>query len=175
MTFIRTLCLIVPFWWAGWAIVTQSKAPENPAPSLNEEVIEDLHSNRPERLSPDALLDINIAGVTFLNNQELIVYALEPSGHLSSRRSHETSSAFRLRVRILDIQSGKTLLTKDVNALPHGVAVQVTTGGVLINTGEIVRLYSTDFAKFRDLTSPGGEGDLSIMSVSPTGKTIIPA
>jgi hypothetical protein len=44
----------------------------------------------------------------------------------------------------------------------------------LINTGDVVKLYSTDFASAQNLTLPrADEGDMSITSVSPTGKTIM--
>ncbi len=114
------------------------------------------------------------AGVVFLDDQQLIVHALEPSGQLSSRRSHEISSAYRLRVRIIDVQSGMVRLAKDFNARPYRSTVQVTSGGILVNAGEIVKLYSTDFANAHNLTAPSAdEGDMSITSVSPTGKTIM--
>jgi len=153
--------LLVWFLSAAWPSAAQSKQSGCDAPIWNQEVLEDLGSNRP-------------AGVVFLDDQQLIVYALEPSGQLSSRRNHEVSSAFRLRVRTLDVQSGRTRFTKDLNARPHRSTVQVTTGGILVNTGEIVKLYSTDFAKAQNLTLPPvDEADMSITSVSPTGRTIM--
>jgi hypothetical protein len=173
MTSAKAIGLLVWFLSAVWSFASQSKQSGYDAPIWNQEVIEDLSGNRTEGFSPSLLVHINPAGVVFLDDQQLIVYALEPSGKLSSRRSSEISSAFQLRVRILDVQSGKVKLSKDFNARPHGSAVQVTTGGVLINTGEIVQLYSIDFAKAQNLTSPAREGDMSITSTSPTGKTIM--
>jgi len=169
----KAIGLLVWFLSTALPFAARPKQSAYDAPIWNQEVIEDLNGNRTGRFSPDQLRDIIPAGVAFLDNRQLIVYALEPSGQLSSRTSHETSSAFRLRVRLLDAQSGKVKLTKDINARPHGSAVQVTTGGILINTGEIVQLYSADFAKPQNLTLPAHEGDMSITSISPTGKTIM--
>jgi len=169
MMLARLVLLVFCSWLVIEIAATQSLPPDYCAPIWKQEILEDLHSNRPERFTPTGGF-----GVVFLNDQELIVYALEPSGQLSSRRSHEISSAFRQRVRIVDVLSGNTRLTKDFNARPHGSTVQVTTGGVLVNTGEIVKLYSADFATNQNLTvPPADEGDMSITSVSPTGKTIM--
>src|SRR5216684_3176328 len=121
----RAFGLLICFWSAECVSAAQSSPPECGAPVWKQEVLADFSSNQ--------------AGVAFLDDQRLIVYHLEPSGQLSSRTSHEISSAFRLRVRILEVRSGMVRLTKDFNARPHGSAVQVTTGGILINTGEIVR------------------------------------
>jgi hypothetical protein len=60
-----------------------------------------------------------------------------------------------------------------LNAHPHGATVQVTVGGVLINTGETVKLYSRDFADIRELLLPLDKEGRLITSVSPTGKTVM--
>jgi len=38
-------------------------------------------------------------------------------------------------------------MTKDWGTRPHDSAVQITSGGVLVKTGAIVKLYSTDSPK----------------------------
>jgi hypothetical protein len=171
---LRTLAVVVSCCWLVVEIAAaESVPPDCDVPIWKQEILEDLRSNRPERFIPSAGLN-GMTGVVFLNDQQLVVYALEPSGQLSSRKSHQTSSAFRQRVRIVDVQSGKTTLIKDFNARPHGSTLQVTIGGILVNTGEIVKLYSADFATNQNLTVPPvDEGDMSITSVSPTGETIM--
>jgi hypothetical protein len=155
-----SLTVVGVVFWLAVETAARPTPSDSVVPIWKQEILEDLVSNRP-------------AGVVFLDDRQLIVYAVEPSGQLSSRKSHEISSGFRLRVRILDVQSGMVRLVKDFNARPHGSAVQVTTGGILINTGEIVKLYSRDFANVQNLTFPVYGGDMSITSVSPTGKTIM--
>ena len=157
----------------GSLISPQLGPPTDIAPLWSHEVIEDFGYNHDQHFRPDVRLDNEGTGVVFLGEQELIVYALQPSGRLSSRVSHEISSGFRLRLHVLDAQTGKERLSKDVSVRSHGSAVQVTAGGILVNTGEVIKLFSADFSKVKNLTSPtnGVEGWLS--NVSPTGTTIL--
>jgi len=173
MSYIRVFWAIAGLFYGPSTAVAQSKAPTYDAPILYQEVIEDLHNNRPEHFPPSILLQMNRAGVIFLNGEQLIVYAVESTGQLSSRKSAETSSAYRLRIRLLDIPSGKVVLTKDSGSRAHGSTVQVTTGGILVNTGELMKMYSLDLAKSRNLTLPIGGEDLLSSRTSATGKTIM--
>src|SRR5215469_10200822 len=59
-----------------------------------------------------SLYDGSRAGVTFLNRDQLMVYAVEPTGHLSSRRGPEISSAFQLRLSLLDAKSEHVAATQ---------------------------------------------------------------
>jgi hypothetical protein len=74
---------------------------------------------------------------------------------------------------VLDASSGKLAFTKDWGTRVDDSAIHVTTGGVLVKTGEIARLYTPDFAKSQDLTLPLDKNGRLFISVSPTGKTII--
>jgi hypothetical protein len=78
-----------------------------------------------------------------------------------------------LRLKIFDAQSGELKLSRDVNTRPFGASVQVTAGGILVNTGEIVKLYSTDFERVQNLAQKTGAIEELITSISPTGKTIM--
>jgi hypothetical protein len=169
----RLLCLVASSWCGSWAVLAQSKAPDCGAPFLSQSVIEDLRSNRPERFTPNILLQMNQAGLFFTNSEQLIVYATEPSGQLSSRVSPEVSSAYILRIRLFDIPSAKTLFTKDLATRPRGSTVLATTSGFLVKTGELIKIYSPDFANSRELSLPNFRQDLLYTSMSPTGKTII--
>ena len=161
----------------GWAYAAQSKPPDY-APIWSQEIVPDL--SRTRNGGQPLLLDSNRAGVAFLKGQ-LIVYAVDRDlGQLSSRKSPEISSPFRLHVWLLNANSGKLILTKDWGTRVHDSAVQVTTGGVLVMTGGIVGLYSADFAKVRNLVLPLDNSVLPldeyrglITRVSATGKTIM--
>jgi len=131
----------------------------------------DLSRARPG-VAPDLFGSSNRAGVAFLDDEQLIVYAVEPTGLFSSRQSPEISSAFRLRVSLLDAKSGKQVMTKDWGTRPHDSAVQITSGGVLVKTGAIVKLYSTDFAQSRELPFALDPNGSYFTSVSASGKTI---
>src|SRR5215470_13632258 len=92
--------------WTGGPICAAQSTPANQSPSWCQEIVPDLSRAYPG-VAPDLLGSSNRAGVAFLDNGQLIVYAVEPTGHLSSRKSPEISSAFRLRMSLLDAKSGK--------------------------------------------------------------------
>ena len=163
--------MLVWFWIALGVCVVQSKSLDQ-SPSWSQEVVTDLSRTR-NGIRP-LLLDGNRAGVTFLDDKQLIAYEVDrDSRQLSSRDSPEVSSPFRLRVSILDAKSGKITLTKDWGTRVGDSAVLVTIAGVLVKTGEIVRSYSPDLTKFWDLALPLDKDSRLILSVSPTGKTIM--
>ena len=187
MIFRRLVAVASCIWFTAVMLAAQSTAPD--CSIQNQEAIEDLQSNRPERFSPNSLVDMNTtqighgwtpvlrymdqAGVVFPDRERLVVYATQPTGELTSRRDPQISSSYRLRVRILDAQSGNTMLTKDFGTRAHDSAVFAVSGGVLIKTGETVNLYSAGLEKAQNLVQQQGEDDRLIPSVSPTGKTIM--
>ena len=157
--------------WTGGPICAAQSTPANQSPSWSQEIVPDLSRAYPG-VAPDLLGSSNRAGVAFLDNGQLIVYAVEPTGHLSSRKSPEISSAFRLRMSLLDAKSGKQVMTKDWGTRPHDSTVQITSGGVLVKTGAVVKLYSTDFAQSRDLPLALDPNGSYFISVSASGKTV---
>src|SRR5262245_43812246 len=136
----KMLGLLACFWIAGCFLAAQPTSLAQ-SPGWSQEVLPDLSHIRPG-VAPHLLGSSNPAGVAFLRDGQLIVYAVEPTGHLSSRKSPELSSAFELRVSLLDVKSGKEILTRDWGTRPHDSAVQITSGGVLVQTGGILKLYS---------------------------------
>jgi hypothetical protein len=134
-------------------------------PIWSEEVLPDLSSTDVTKRY--------LSGVAFLPDGQLIVYAVEPTRHLSSRKNPELSSAFELRASLLDAKSGKQILTKEWGTRRHDSAVQMTSGGVLVQTGGIVKLYSPDFTEARDLPLALDPNGSYFTSVSASGKTIV--
>jgi hypothetical protein len=161
--------LLARLWITGSIFAAQSISLAQ-STVWSQEVLPDLSRTSPG-ISP-SLLDGSRAGVAFLNRDQLMVYAVEPTGQLSSRRSPEISSAFQLRLSLLDARSGEIALTKDWGTRRHDSAVQITSGGVLVQTGGIVKLYSTDFAQSRDLPLTLDPNGKYFASVSATGNTI---
>ena len=164
------LGLLACFWIVGCILAAQPTSLRQ-SPDLSQEVLPDLSHTRPG-VAPHLLGSSNRAGVAFLRDGQLIVYAVEPTGQLSSRKSPELSSAFELRVSLLDVKSGKQILKRDWGTRPHDSAVQITTGGVLVQTGGIVKLYSPDFTEARDLPLTLDPNGKYFTSVSATGDTI---
>jgi hypothetical protein len=158
----RTMGVII----AGTICSAQTKLPNNEAPRWTKEILQDLGG-------APVLLDSNRAGVSFLDDEKLLVYEVTPTGRLSSRESPEISSAFRLHVSLLDAGSGGFILNREWGTRLHSTAVQVTTGGVLVKTGGIVKMYSRDFSQARDLPFALDPNGNYFTSVSATGKTIV--
>jgi hypothetical protein len=172
MTPRRVLTLILWVFVAGRPVAPQSASSGVKVPLWGRDLVLGLDP----RVHTERLQDSNRAGVTFLANQQLLVYALyRNSEQLSSRESPEFSSPFRLHVWSVDAASGQVQTEKEWGTRVHDSAVQATTGGVLVKTGRIVRLYSADFREARDLPFPLPVDPNALVSthVSPTGKTVV--
>jgi hypothetical protein len=145
-----------------------ARSESSEAPNWSQQVLPDLGGAR------HATFDRNRAGVVFLGEEKLLAYGVElNTTRLSSRKSPEISSPFRLRVWVLDAGSGKLTLTKDFGTRAHDSDVQATAGGILVRTGAVVKLYSPDFTEAHDLDIPLQKDEWISTSVSPTGKTIL--
>jgi hypothetical protein len=118
--------------------------------------------------------DSNRAGVVFLSNGQLVVYEVDlDTGQLSSRASPEISSPFRLRLSMLDAASGKLASSKEQGTRVHESAVLATTGGVLVKTGDVLKLYSQDLTQSRDVPLHLDQNGRFRVSVSASGKTVM--
>jgi hypothetical protein len=122
----------------------------------------------------------NSPGVIFLDDARLIVYEVETTDKLSSRANPDTSSAFQLHASVIDAATGTLLFTKDWGARSHDSSIQVTTGGTLVRTDDVLRILASDFTEIQRLTFPDSSDrhdpthcDRRIISVSPTGKTLM--
>ena len=120
------------------------------------------------------LIDSNRAGVVFFDEDRLVVYAVDQEiGQLSSRRSPEISSPFRLNIWIVDVSSGAIQAHRDVGTRIYDSSVQVAGGTLLVKTAGTVRAYSPDLAKSHDVPLALDPNVRLLMTVSPTGKTIM--
>ena len=148
----------------------ESKSRDCANPLWTDEVIGDLSRAR-NVASPD-LIDSNRAGITFLDNERLVVHEVVlNTNDLSSRQSSD-SSPFRLRASVLDVGSGKTTASAEWGTRVRESSIQTTSGGALVRTGETLRLYSRDFVQEKELTLPRSE-DTYTVTVSASGKTIL--
>ena len=167
------LCLVLSIWVLAPTCVAESIRAGCATPLWAAEVLENLSGAR--NLPTPELIDKNRAGITFLDEEKLLVYEVDVNtGRLSSRESPDVSSPYRLRARVFDIHSGKVIVSKEWGTRVHGSAIQVTSGGVLVQTGELLRLYSRDFVHLQELTLPHRDADdTDIISVSASGKTVL--
>ena len=127
----------------------QQKGPDSETPTWTKDALRDL--SRPEK-GASRFLDSNRAGVAFLDEGQLIVYEVDlDTQELSSRASPEISSPFRLRLSVLDSASGKLIRTHEEGTRAHDSAVFITMGGVLVKTGDLLKLFSSDLTEKHDV------------------------
>lgn len=160
---------VLAVWWlsTGWAYAAQSKPPDRPAPLWAAPVLQEDQNTANPRGN-------DLSGVTFLDNDRLIVHEVDRTGELSSRTALDASSAFRLHVSILEASSGRAVSNKDWDTRAHNTSIRVTKDGVLVRTGQLVRFYSKDFVDLQQVALPQPDPhDTWIVSVSATGKTVM--
>lgn len=156
---------------AALVFATEPKLPDCQNPIWSRDVLAELS---PPQNGISRFVDTNRAGVAFLSDGQLIVYEVDlDTTELSSRVSPEVSSPFRLRLSLLDSASGKLTFAKEQGTRVHDSAVFVTTGGVLVKAGDLLKLYSSDLTRERDLPFTIDRNSRFRVSVSPSGKTIM--
>jgi hypothetical protein len=172
------ICLLLV---ASRLIANQTASSDSVAPLWTIVVLQQESNNFAKRTA-DAAMQIprDSPGVAFLDNDRLIVYETGPTGKLSSRANPDISSAFRLHATVIDPASGRLMLTKDWGARPYGSSIQVTRSGILVRTGEVLRIVSRDFSEVQRWTYPeipntsdSRHCDERTISVSPTGETVM--
>jgi hypothetical protein len=172
------ICLVL---LASRLLANQIPSSGSVAPLWKLEVLQQDSNDFGNRTS-DASMQVprDSPGLAFLDDSRLIVYEAVPTGELSSRANPDISSAFRLRATVIDPASGKIILTKDWGARPYGSSIQVTRSGILVHTGEVLRILSHDFSEVQRWTYPEipdsndpKHCDQRAISVSPTGDTVM--
>jgi hypothetical protein len=159
-------------------------SPESLSPIWSAEVLrQETGALRDRNLVASIMAQMsphNSPGVIFLDDARLIVYEVETTATLSSRANPDINSAFKLHASVIDATTGTLLFTKDWGARSHDSSIQVTTGGILVRTGDVLRILASDFTEIRRLTFPESSNrhdpmhcDRRIISVSPTQKTLM--
>jgi len=166
LCFVLSACLLVPL---------PSGGPQSASPVWTREVLK-------QGFPPaKAKLLLPRPGIVFLDNQRLIVYETEWTGGLSSRLSPDIGSTYQLDASVIDAQSGKTILDKHWGTRVVGSTIHVAAGGILVQSGNELRILSYDFTEIRKMTFPDSSNDPNNpnhchsqpIGVSPTGQTII--
>jgi hypothetical protein len=144
-----------------------------PVPVWSKEAISDLSGAR--NLGSPNLIDPNRAGVTFLDDEHVLVHEVDiDRGQLSSRHSAEVSSAFRLQLSVLDASTGLFVLAKELGARPRDTWVYSTAGGLVIRAGSSLKFFKKDFSEAGQISlsdeNPYGRWEIRF---SPSGKTIL--
>lgn len=172
-------CLLFWIWSAGWiCAAAQSKSADSAIPLWS---VDNVTSGRTIFLKGDVPFDRDRAGLTFIDNNRLLVYEVDlDRGKLPSRKlrglvySQELQAlVLQLHVLMLDANSGKLLLTKEWETHERESAVYAVSGGVLLRTGDTLRLLrSANLAEYQEVVFPSVP--IGCMeSVSPSQKTIL--
>jgi hypothetical protein len=138
-----------------------------------DDVISDLSWAR--KVPSSFLTDSGRAGLTFLDEETLLVYevSVNPT-ELSSRQSPSVSSPYKLRVSVFDLASGRKTSSEQLGTWIRESFVHATSGGIFVQTGNVLRIYSKQLDKLQELVLPQQNQDESYaVSVSPSGKTIL--
>ena len=116
----------------------------------------------------------NPPGLTFLGNDYLVVsYVRTDTGQLSSRTSPDLSSPFRLHLSVLDADVGKTSLSKEWGTRSTNSSVQATSGGLVVRTGDVLRLCSRELVELGHVELPQAPYKGWEIRVSASGKTVL--
>ncbi len=181
---VKALILILLIICFAWVRADQTP-PESAPPIWSAEVLrKETGALRDRNLIASIMAQMsphNSPGVIFLDDARLIAYEVEAAEKLSSRENPDISSAFQLHASVIDAATGAFLFTKDWGgARSHDSSIQVTTGGILVRTGDVLRILASDFTEIRRLTFPDSSNrhdpmhcDQRIISVSPTRKTLM--
>lgn len=143
------------------------------APIWSVPVLRDLSGSR-NPASP-FVISGSRAAISFVDIQRLIAHeVVEDTQRLSSRESPETSSPFRLHVTILSSMSGAVESTTAWATRSSLSNVLVTSGGIIVRTGEILRFLSKNFVEIRKMSlSHADPYEGWELRVSATGKTVL--
>jgi len=158
-------------WTSGVVYAGQTKSTDSSSPIWSADVIQDLGPNR----TAPFMEDRDRAGVIFLDSRQLVVHEVDlDTSQLSSRRSADVSSPFRLRVSVLDSSSGRSILAREWGTRVRHSSVLVSWGGILLRTGETLRLLSKDFVELESMPIPHpNPGEEWEMRVSASRKSVL--
>lgn len=133
-------------------------------------------------------------GLTFLDDDHLIVHEIDQTGEFSSRVGVDASSPFRLHASFFEAGSGRLAFSRDWATTAQGWSTQFTTGGVLtrrpeinsailvaaggvlVRTGTAMKVYSKDFVEVQRIPLPQSDQfpvEAWLVSVSTSGKTVL--
>ena len=150
----------------------QEVARKPPDLLWRKETIQDLSGTR--NLGSPKLIESSRAGVVFLDGRRIMVYEIINTGQLSSRKSPEVSSAFSVHSTVLDTSSGAVLFGRDWGTRAHASSIHVSSGGLILVTGPVVRFLTKDLTEIKQLPVPhpdpyeGWE-----IRTSPSGKSVL--
>jgi len=181
--------IAILLWSAALVFGARGTPQDCESPIWSTEVLPELALGRRD---VPGFPDTRRAGVVFSNDGRLLVFQVdERVVETHPGTIAERLKPFLLRLLLLDPASGMVILRKEertsarqaarfaktggllVISSPPEAAVFATTGGLLVKSGPPMELYSPDLAQQRDLPFQLARNSGIVVSVSPTGQTIM--
>jgi hypothetical protein len=113
------------------------------------------------------------ASVTFLDDQRLAVAEEDRTGQLSDRGRLSGSSAFVLRMQVLNASTGSTALSLSWPTRALESSVQAVPGGLLVRTGPILRFYTSELRQISEIPLEHESAGEWAVSISNSRQTVL--
>jgi hypothetical protein len=113
-----------------------------------------------------------------MDDDRLLIHEVDPyKDHKTYPSDPKLFSPFRVRVSVLDANSGRSLLSKEWPTSVHNSSVDLFDDGIVLRTGATLRLLDKNLAELQDITFREDDYDphwgLIMSSVSPSGRTLM--
>ncbi len=172
MTAIKTVALLACLFVKSLCSISEAQALSCTKLTSGTGLIQDA-SHSPKAGSPVSV-DENVAGLRFLDDARLVIYAVKSiTDQLSSRTSPEASSPFRLQLWIVNILSGEVIAKREWGTRAKDSSVRVVKDGVVVKTGNVTKFYSSDLNRERRLDLSVAANGMVLIDASPSGKTLL--
>ncbi len=147
----RLIRLLIALSISTCAYGEQHSIGMSPAPVWSVDLISNIRSIPIEHYWEDR----EQSGIDFLDDERLLVHHVDQdTRQLSSRLSPDISSPFRLRAEVLSASDGVLLVTREWATRAKDSAVVIHGGGVMVRTGDTLRLLTRDFDEVRRFPLP---------------------
>ena len=146
------------------------KLPDAPSPLWSVKVFKEERFSSKTRALP-RYAPGDRPGIAFLDDHRIAAYHVAWTGGLSSRENPDLNSARQLIASVFEADSGRLDLTKEWGARVHYYSINPTKSGILVRTGNVLRLLSKDFSEIRRILL--ADSDHCTISVSPTQRTVM--
>ena len=168
----HTTLKIVPLLFAlcsigAVAIGSQRTQNDCSVPLWSANVSQDIGAVQESKNS--TVLDPDRSGIAFFGDR-IIAYVVNTAPGLSSRTDPEISP-YRLTLAVLDASTGKPQLVKEMGTRKDGTLVQPVSGGLLVRTGELLRLLSGSLEEVARATL--SSADNCFVSISSSQETVM--
>jgi hypothetical protein len=113
------------------------------------------------------------ASIVFVDNQRIAVAEEVPTGNLSSRTSVSRSSAFALKLQVLNASTGSATQSFSWPTRRSESLVQAVAGGLLVRSGGVLRFYDSQMKAVSEFPLPENSDEKWAVMVSNSQQTVV--